>query len=63
MTDDLTREHGRVLLACALLGGAHTARSLLDMVQDSYARRHQAGTGLVRPSPRSGRCDTGPIDT
>ena len=33
MTDDLTREHERVLLACALLGGVHTARSLLDMVQ------------------------------
>ncbi len=23
MTDDLTREHERALLACALLGGAH----------------------------------------
>ena len=32
MTDDLTREHERVLLACALLGGAHTALNLLGMV-------------------------------
>ena len=33
MTDDLTREHERALLACALLGGPQTARTLLDMVQ------------------------------
>lgn len=33
MTDELTREHERALLACALLGGAQTARTLLDMVQ------------------------------
>ena len=33
MTDDLTREHERALLACALLGDAHAARNLLGMVQ------------------------------
>ena len=33
MTDALTREHERALLACALLGDAHTARNLLAMVQ------------------------------
>ena len=33
MTDALTREHERALLACALLGDAHTGRNLLDMVQ------------------------------
>ena len=33
MTDDLTRQHERALLACAFVGGAHTARNLLDIVQ------------------------------
>ena len=33
MTDDMTREHERALLACALLGDAHAARNLLGMVQ------------------------------
>ena len=33
MIDDLTREHERALLACALLGDAHAARNLLGMVQ------------------------------
>ena len=31
MTDDLTREHERALLACALLGGAHTVRAAGDL--------------------------------
>ena len=52
MTDDLTREHERALLACALLGGAHTARSLLDIVQAPML----ADAMLARacPTPRPG---------
>ena len=33
MANDLTHEHERALLSCALLGGVQTARTLLGMVQ------------------------------
>ena len=62
MTDDLTREHERALLArSALLGGAHTARNLLDMVQAPMladARLARAWSALRRVLASV----TGPID-
>ena len=61
MTDDLTREHERALLACALLGGAHTARSLLDMVQApmlAAAKLARAWSALRRVLDGA----TGPVD-
>ena len=61
MTDDLTREHERALLACALLGGVHTARSLLDMVQAPMladAKFARAWSALRRVLEGA----TGPVD-
>ena len=53
MTDDLTREHERALLACALLGGAHTARSFLDMVPTPMLADTKLTRALVRRPPTS----------
>ena len=61
MTDDLTREHERALLACALLGGTHTALNLLGMVQAPMladARLARAWSALRRVLAGA----TGPVD-
>ncbi len=61
MTDDLTREHERALLACALLIGAHTALNLLSMVQAPMladAKLARAWSALRRVLAGA----TGPVD-
>lgn len=61
MTDDLTREHERAMFACALLGEAHTARDLLDMVHAPMladAKLARAWSALRRVMEGA----TGPVD-
>ena len=51
MTDALTREHGRALLACALFGRRHTARTHWDLPPGTSTRKFNKLASLQPPIP------------